>query len=57
MVKKKYEATTLLWSPSRNKYLQPGEVIELEDEIAKVLLAKKAIKPAVYKRKARAKKK
>lgn len=57
MAKKKYEATALLWSPSQKKYLQPGEIIELEDEIAKVLMAKKAIKPAVYKRKARAKKK
>ena len=57
MAKKKYEATALLWSPSQKKYLQPGEIIELEDEIAKVLLAKKAIKPAVYRRLAKAKKK
>jgi hypothetical protein len=57
MAKKKYQAVELLWSPSQKKYLHPGEVIELEDDIAKVLLAKKAIKPAVYRRKAKAKKK
>ena len=53
MAKKKYEAVGLLWSPSQNKYIQPGETIELDDEIAKLLLKKKVIKPAVYRRRAK----
>ncbi len=53
MAKKKYEVVGLLWSPSQNRYIQPGEKIELEDEIAKLLLKKKVIKPAVYRRRAK----
>ena len=53
MAKKKYEAVGLLWSPSQNKYIEIGETIELDDEIAKLLLKKKVIKPAVYRRRAK----
>ena len=56
MAKKKYEATALLWSPSQNRYIEIGEQIELDDEIAKLLLKKKVIRPAVYRRR-KAKKK
>ena len=56
MAKKKYQAVGLLWSPSQNKYIQPGETIELEDEIAKLLMKKKVIKPARYRRGAKKKK-
>ena len=50
---KKYLVTGLLWSPSQNRYIQPGEIVEFEDEIAKILLRKMVILPAVYKRKAK----
>ena len=50
MAKKKYEVVGLLWSPSQNRDIQPGETIELDDEIAKLLLKKKVIKPARYRR-------
>jgi hypothetical protein len=53
---KLYEATAILWSPSRNEYVMPGEKIEIDDELAEILLRKKVIKPAVYKRKATKKK-
>jgi len=53
----KYEALGLLWSPSKNKFIQPGETIELEDEIAKILLRKRVIRPARYIPKKRARKK
>ena len=54
---KKYLVTGLLWSPSQNRYIQPGEVVEFDDEIAKILLKKRVILPAVYKRKAKVTKK
>lgn len=44
----KYQATQLLWSPSANRYIRPGEEIELEGEFEKILLDKNCIKPAVY---------
>ena len=40
-----YEVTQLLWSPKGNRYIQIGELIELEDDIAKILLRKDCIKP------------
>ena len=46
----KYEVVTLLWSPSLNAYITPGAKIELDDELAKVLLEKQCIKPAVFRR-------
>ena len=55
MAKKKYVATGLLWSPSQKKYIQPGEIIDLDEEIAQILLKKKVIKPAVYIRRAKKK--
>ena len=48
---KKYVATGTLWSPSQNRQIEIGEIIDLDDEIAKILLAKKVIKPAVIIRK------
>ena len=42
----KYEVLSLLWSPSKNRYIEVGESIELGDEIAKILLNKQAIRPA-----------
>jgi len=45
----KYEVLSLLFSPSKNRYQYPGEVIELPnelDELAKILLRKRAIRPA-----------
>ena len=54
---KKYLVTGLLWSPSQNRYIQLGEIVEFEDEIAKILLRKMVILPAVYKRKAKVTKK
>ena len=48
---KKYVATGILWSPSQNRQIEIGEIIDLDDEIAKILLAKKVIKPAVIIRK------
>lgn len=53
MAKKKYVATGLLWSPSQKRYIEIGEIIDLDDEIAKILLRKKVIKPARYRRKAK----
>ena len=53
MDKKKYVAMGLLWSPSQKKYIEIGEIIDLDDEIAKILLDKKVIKPAVIIRKAK----
>lgn len=46
----KYEVLTTLWSPSQNKYFNPGEEVELDDDIALLLLKKDAIKPAVLRR-------
>jgi len=45
-----WEATDLLWSPSQKRYIQPGETIALPDELAKKLLNKRVIRPAVFKR-------
>lgn len=45
----KYQATGLLWSPSQNRTIQIGEVIDLDDEIARKLLALDVIEPAVLK--------
>lgn len=47
----KYEVLSKLWSPSQNKYYDPGETIELDDDIAILLLQKRCIKPAVISRK------
>ena len=47
----KYEVLSKLWSPSQNKYFDPGESIELDDDIALLLLKQKCIKPAVISRK------
>jgi len=41
----------MLWSPSGNRYIQPGEVIELDDDIALLLLKKDVIEPAQRSRK------
>ena len=48
---KKYVATGVLWSTLQNRQIEIGEIIDLDDEIAKILLAKKVIKPAVIIRK------
>lgn len=42
---RKYQVIQLLWSPSQNRYIQIGEIVELEDDIAKILLQKDCIKP------------
>lgn len=47
----KYEVLTKLWSPSQNKDIEPGESVELDDDIAILLLKQKCIKPAVISRK------
>lgn len=47
----KYEVLSKLWSPSQNKYFDPGEVVDLDDDIALLLLKQKCIKPAVIRRK------
>lgn len=36
-----------LWSPSQNKTIQPGEVVEMSGEIVDRLLKKECIKPAI----------
>jgi transcriptional accessory protein Tex/SPT6 len=43
----KWVVLRLLWSPSQNRYVQPGEVVELGDAIARKLLKIDVIKPAV----------
>lgn len=43
----KYEVIQLIWSPGQSRYIHIGEVIELEDNIAKILLKKDCIKPYV----------
>jgi len=43
-----YEVTGRLWSGSQSKYIEVGEIVELDDELARVLLEKKAVKPAVF---------
>lgn len=35
-----------LWSISQGKYIEPGEIVEISDAGALVLLAKECIKPA-----------
>ena len=42
-----YEVVNLLWSPSQERYVQPGELIWLEGEIEAVLLEAGHVKPAV----------
>lgn len=37
---KKYLVIALLWSQSQNRYIYPGEVLVLGDELAKILLEK-----------------
>lgn len=44
----KYEVLLLL-SPPQGRYIEPGEVIELDDDTARILLACGAVKPAEYK--------
>lgn len=51
MAKLKYSVKVMLWSPSGNRYIQPGEVIELDDDIALLLLKKDVIEPAQRSRK------
>jgi len=46
-----YEVLSKLWSPSQNKDIEPGEVVDLDDDIAILLLKQKCIKPAVISRK------
>ena len=47
----RYKVLDLLWSPSRNQYIEPGEVVELGDAIAGVLMGKGVVEPARYSRK------
>ena len=42
----KYETVRRLWSVSQEKYIEPGEEIDLADEDAAVLLERDIIKPA-----------
>ncbi len=41
-----YEAINLLYSDSQGKYIHPGETIELDGEIEKILLESGNVKPA-----------
>jgi kynurenine formamidase len=43
----KYKVLKLISSVPLNRYVLPGEVIELEDEMAMILMEKKCIEPAV----------
>jgi len=42
----KYQAINLLWSASSGRYIEPGEVIELDDEAGRILLESGNVKPA-----------
>ena len=48
----KYRALTLLWSISQNRYIQPGELVEMdsEDKTTKILLKKNCITIAEFKK-------
>ncbi len=46
----KYTALSLLWSYRQNRETQPGEIVELDDATARILLAKDCIQPAEYSR-------
>lgn len=43
----KWRVVERLYFPSTNQYAEPGEVIELTDEAARVLVMNDLIKPAV----------
>ena len=47
----RYKVLSLLWSPSRNEYLEPGEVVDLDDGIGGVLMNKGVVEPAIYRTK------
>ena len=44
----KYKVLSLLWSPSRGEYIEPGAVVELDDEIGGVLMGKGVVEPAKF---------
>ncbi len=46
----KYEALSRLWSYSQNREYQPGEIVELDDAMARILFEKDCIQPAEYRR-------
>jgi hypothetical protein len=50
MIMPKYTVLKRLWSESKKIYIEPGETYECSDEDAIILLRKKCIKPAEYKR-------
>ena len=46
----KYQALSLIWSYRTNREYQPGDMIDLEDNMARILFGKQCIQPAEYRR-------